>query len=107
VYNRREDIRSFLRTLRLRLDPDARTLGSFERLGSRKGRRVTQEEVAEAAGISRGWYALLESGAPVQASISLLDRLAVALNATAHERAMLFSLAIPELNTTVLWSMET
>jgi len=103
---RRDDIRSFLKALRQRLDPDTKLLGDHERLSSRRGRRVSQEEIAEAAGISRCWYALLEAGAPVNPSVPLLDRLAGALNATPHERAMLFSLGIPELGGLLIPTME-
>lgn len=94
---RHDDIRLFLRSLRRRLAPDTRVLGSHERLSSRRGRAVSQEELAEAVGVSRGWYALLENGAPIRPSISMLDRLAVALQATPQERATLFRLAIPAL----------
>jgi DNA-binding XRE family transcriptional regulator len=104
--DKREDVRSFLKTLRLRLDRDAKMLGKHERLGTRKGRPVSQEEIAEAAGVSRCWYAQLESGAPIQPSLSLLDRLAFALNATPHERATLFKLAIPELGSILVPTME-
>jgi transcriptional regulator with XRE-family HTH domain len=93
----RDDIRSLLRGLRQRLDPAANMLGEHERLGSRRGRAVSQEELAEAVGISRGWYAMLERGEPVQPSVSMLSRLANALNATRDERWRLFQLAIPEL----------
>jgi len=95
--DRREKLRSFLKALRRRLDPNTMLLGEHERISSRRGVRISQEEIAEAAGVSRGWYARLESGEPIQASVSLLDRLAGALNATPHERATLFSLAIPKL----------
>jgi transcriptional regulator with XRE-family HTH domain len=64
---------------------------------SRCGRPISQEELAEAIGVTRGWYCLLESGAPIQPSVSLIDRLASALGATLDERVVLFSLAIPEL----------
>jgi len=94
---RRENLRSFLKGLRCRLDPDTTLLGEQERVSTRWGRRVSQEEVAEAVGVSRGWYVALESGAPIRPSLPLLARVANALNATPHERAMLFSLAIPEL----------
>jgi DNA-binding XRE family transcriptional regulator len=94
---RSNDISALLRGLRLRIDPHTRTLGEHERLDSRRGRRVSQEELAEAIGVSRCWYGLLETGAPVQPSISLLNRLAIALGATDVERATLFGLAIPEL----------
>ena len=98
VPDRREDLRSFLKTLRRRLDPHTALLGAHERISTRRGRRVSQEEIAEAVGVSRGWYASLENGLPIRASVSLLDRIAHALNATPHERAMLFILAIPELS---------
>ena len=104
--DRRENIASFLKALRLRLDPNAKVLGEHERTCSRRGRRVTQEEIAEAVGVSRGWYALLESGAPIQPSVPLLDRLAGTLNATPRERALLFGLAIPELSTLLFHAME-
>jgi DNA-binding XRE family transcriptional regulator len=91
-------VRSLLRGLRRRLDPATPTLGEHERLSSRCGRCVSQEELAEAVGVSRGWYASLERGAPVRPSVSLLSRVASALNATPAERLELFALAIPELH---------
>ena len=96
--SRLEHLRSFLKTLRQRLDPHTAILGEHERISTRRGRRVSQEEIAEAIGVSRGWYVSLESGKPIQCSIACLARLAAALNATPPERAMLFSLAVPELN---------
>lgn len=92
-----EDRREFLLSLRTRIDPASTTLGSYERLKSRWGRPVTQEELSEAIGVSRGWYARLESGKPVTPSISMLHRIADALKATPRERALLFRLAIPAL----------
>ena len=94
----------FLLGLRHRIDPAAETLGSYERLESRRGRPVTQEEVSEAIGVSRGWYARLESGKPVQPSIAMLLRLAEVLRATPRERAQLFRLAIPALQDLTLCS---
>jgi len=90
------DIGSFLNGLRGRIDSGTPTLGEYHRLKSRRGKRVSQEEVAEAVGVSRGWYQRLESGA-IRPSISLLDRVAGALNATPDERTRLFRLAIPAL----------
>jgi transcriptional regulator with XRE-family HTH domain len=86
-----------LRTLRRRVPRDAASLGSWKRLPARRGRRVTQEEIAEAVGVSRNWYRMLESGARVRASTKLLDRIANAFAFTAQERLELFVLAIPEL----------
>jgi transcriptional regulator with XRE-family HTH domain len=88
--------------MRLRLDPDTKMLGNHERVSSRRGRPISQEEIAEAAGVSRCWYAQLESGMPINPSVPLLDRLAGALNATPRERAMLFGLAIPELGSILI-----
>jgi DNA-binding XRE family transcriptional regulator len=88
---------TFLKMLRGRIPPDAATLGRYQRLPVRRGRRVTQEEIAELVGVTRGWYRLLESGASVRASMKLLDRLAQALVLTPDERMMLFTLAIPEM----------
>lgn len=93
-----DEIRSLLRELRCRLDPGAPALGEHERLGTRRGKAVSQEELAEAVGVSRGWYAMLERGEPIQPSIAMLSRLAGALNATRDERRALFALAIPELH---------
>jgi len=58
---------------------------------------VTQEEVAEAVGVSRVWYAMLESGAALNASPRLLRRLADALSLSDSHREVLFRLALPEL----------
>jgi transcriptional regulator with XRE-family HTH domain len=58
---------------------------------------VTQGELAEAIGVSREWYAVLESVARTRTSTALLSRLADALMVTPDERARLFHLALPEL----------
>jgi DNA-binding XRE family transcriptional regulator len=97
-----EQIRSLLRGLRSRLDPAIPALGEHRRLSTRRGKIVSQEELAEAVGVSRGWYAMLERGEPVQPSLAMLNRVARALNATRDERVTLFQLAIPELQG--LWS---
>ena len=86
-----------LRSLRNRVSPDVVTLGSYERATRRCGRSITQEELAEAIGTTREWYAMLESGKRVRASTALLDRLADVLGLDANERANLFNAAIPEL----------
>jgi DNA-binding XRE family transcriptional regulator len=88
---------SFLKTRRQSIPPDSVTLGSWERLPMRRGRRVTQEEIAEAVGISRNWYRRLESGDAPRASAKLLDRLAKAFQFTLEERTNLFMLGIPEI----------
>jgi len=90
-------LKTFLKHHRLRIDPQAPALGPYTRLPMRRGRRVTQQELAESIGISRVWYATLESGSAVRTSSVLLDRLAAALMVSPHERAVLFDLALPEL----------
>jgi transcriptional regulator with XRE-family HTH domain len=70
-------------------------LGPHLRLPVRRGKLVTQEEIAEAIGVSRVWYAMLESGAALRASPKLLARLASALSLSDDDREMLFKLARP------------
>ena len=94
------DLGTFLKSRRHRIDPGVGALGTYERTAVRRGRRVTQEELAEAIDSSRVWYAMLESGATLRTSPQLLDRLSQALMLDADERAELFSLAIPELKRT-------
>lgn len=95
---RTAELPALLRFFRQRVDPHVRDLGSYTRLPSRLGRRVTQEELAEAIGVTREWYALLECGAASsRASIGLLNRLADALMLAPPEQAVLFRLALPEL----------
>lgn len=98
------DFASFLRTRRESIPPDTGTLGSWKRLPARRGRRITQEEIAEAVGISRNWYRRLESGDAPRASAKLLNRLASVLGINSIERSSLFELAIPELSTAKLQS---
>jgi transcriptional regulator with XRE-family HTH domain len=94
---RRSELALLLRLLRQRIDPHVRSLGSFVRHSGRLGKFVTQQELAEAIGVTREWYAALESAAPPRTSTSLIDRLADALMVTAEERERLFRLAVPEL----------
>ncbi len=55
--------------------------------------------MAEAIGVSRVWYAMLESDAELRASPGLLNRLAKALALSDVDRDTLFRLALPELST--------
>ncbi|MDB5040564.1 MAG: transcriptional regulator [Candidatus Eremiobacteraeota bacterium] len=93
----RSELALFLKFLRRRVDGDVPDLGPHPRLPSRLGKRVTQEELAEAIGVSREWYGMLESAATTRPSPALVERLADALAATPPERARLFQLALPEL----------
>jgi transcriptional regulator with XRE-family HTH domain len=88
---------AFLKMLRRRIPPETVALGSWRRLPVRCGRRVSQEEIAEAVGVSRNWYRRLESGSSARASTKLLDRLAAVFAFTTEERIKLFVLAIPEI----------
>jgi transcriptional regulator with XRE-family HTH domain len=88
-----------LRQARRAIPADAASLGNVLRFPHRVGRSVSQEEVAEAVGISRVWYATLESGRAARASIALLEKLANVLMLTAEQRTAVFQLAVPELST--------
>jgi len=94
--NLRSDLALFLKFLRQRVDPDVRVLGPNARRPARLGKRVTQEELAEAIGVSREWYAQLETAAATRASPGLLERIADALMVAPEERAILFQLGVPE-----------
>jgi transcriptional regulator with XRE-family HTH domain len=87
---------AFLKRQRLALDPRTSRLGTYVRLPVRIGRSITQEEVAEAAGITRNWYALLELDAG-RASAALASRLAHVFNLKAAERLTLIGLASPDI----------
>ena len=91
-------LKGLLRHFRVRIDPDLESLGPHQRSPARRGKRVSQEEVAEGIGVSRTWYGLLESERPARVSVYLLDRLAALLMLSPGERATLFALALPELD---------
>jgi transcriptional regulator with XRE-family HTH domain len=95
--NDHERMSALLRRCRTRIAPGRASLGRYLRLPCRIGKAVTQEEVAEAVGISRQWYARLESERPVRVSSSVLARIADALMMSPAERTALFRLALPEL----------
>jgi predicted ATPase/DNA-binding XRE family transcriptional regulator len=90
---------AFLKEQRRHIPRDATTLGRYKRLPLRHGKVVTQEELAEAIGVSRVWIAKLESGAAVSTSQRLLARLVDALALSAEHRKVLFNLALPALAT--------
>jgi transcriptional regulator with XRE-family HTH domain len=91
-------IGAFLKEHRRLVPREATALGPYPRLPIRRGKFVTQEEIAEAIGVSRVWYAMLESGAALRASRKLLARLASALSLSDEVREMLFKLAPPDLS---------
>jgi transcriptional regulator with XRE-family HTH domain len=92
---RRREIADFLRTRRMRRQP--------EELGLPRGRRrrtpgLRREEVAAAAGVSAEWYTWLEQAREVRPSSEVLTRIGVALRLEPHETRHLLTLggyAIP------------
>ena len=92
----RDHLRTLLKGLRRRVDPATTTLGEHERLSCRRGRSVSQEELAD-----RWRQPRLVCHARTGRTRSAVDldarRLARALGATREERWALFQLAIPEL----------
>jgi transcriptional regulator with XRE-family HTH domain len=97
---RRKRLAVFLLDKRKSVQASAK-VGTYTRRDDRIGRPFTQEEVAEALGVSRQWYGALEMGSSVRASTALLDRIAKLFSLPDEERATLFSLAIPELAVTL------
>jgi transcriptional regulator with XRE-family HTH domain len=87
----------FLKERRRLIPRESVSLGPHPRPPARYGKSVTQEEVAEAIGVSRVWYAMLESGAALRSSPQLLSRLADVLSLSNSDRKELFRLALPEL----------
>jgi transcriptional regulator with XRE-family HTH domain len=102
-----ERLGGFLRWCRARIAPESASLGAFLRLPMHIGKTVTQEEVAEAAGISRQWYARLEGDRPMRVSATVLRRIADALMMDSAERAAVFRLALPELRSASLTDRST
>jgi hypothetical protein len=84
---------------RRRLDPWMTALGDFVRRPERVGKPVTQEELAEAVGVTRVWYAKLERCVEVKASPGLVRRLADVFMLDEAKRIALFQAAIPVLRT--------
>ena len=84
-----EDLPSFLRRCRERLDPEAFGLGG----NRRRTPGLRREEVAQRANASVTWYTWLEQGREGTPSADMLDRLSRALVLSADEREHLFLLA--------------
>jgi transcriptional regulator with XRE-family HTH domain len=93
---RRVALRAFLGECRARIKPEDAGL----RLpGRRRVPGLRREEVAQLAGVSAAWYALLETARDIRVSPRMLDRVASALQLAADEKLYLFSLAIAEMPT--------
>jgi transcriptional regulator with XRE-family HTH domain len=87
---RRREIANFLRTRRMRRQP--------EELGLPRGRRrrtpgLRREEVATAAGVSAEWYTWLEQAREVRPSADVLSRIGAALRLEPGESRHLLTLA--------------
>jgi transcriptional regulator with XRE-family HTH domain len=82
----------FLRSRRGRLTPAAAGITSY---GARRVEGLRREELAQLAGVSATYYTRLEQGQSTNASHSVLDALARALQLDDDERAHLNDLASP------------
>ena len=102
-----ERLSGLLKRCRARIANECASLGPYLRVPMRVGKTITQEEVAEATGISRQWYALLESDHLTRVSPTVLARIADALMMDSSERAALFRLAVPELHSAPLTTRST
>lgn len=96
----------FLKRSRLAIPVDSTTVGRFVRDKNRIGKIVSQEEFAEAIGVSRAWYGLLETGR-VQASIALIDRICDALTLDEQRRITLIALALPAFSQLIFKAITT
>src|SRR5579875_1103829 len=86
----RTELRSFLRAKRALISPDSVRLPE---IGRRRVPGLRREELASVAGVGLTWYTWLEQGRPIQASRTMLQRVASALRLSPPETAYLFSLA--------------
>jgi len=68
-----------MKSRRRAIPPEARLIGEYKRGARRIGRPVTQEELAEALGISREWYCALENGKFSDVSPELIGKVALVL----------------------------
>ena len=89
---RTDDIGEFLRARRATLTPDDLGITSY---GSRRVPGLRREELAQLAGVSATYYTRLEQGQSTNASESVIDSLARALNLNDDERTHLHDLARP------------
>ncbi|MFI5934211.1 helix-turn-helix domain-containing protein [Actinoplanes sp. NPDC051494] len=88
----RGELADFLRSRRARLRPDDVGLVSY---GARRVPGLRREELARLAGVSPIYYTRLEQGQSLNASDSVIDALAGALELSDAERAHLYALARP------------
>ena len=91
-----DDLGAFLRSRRARLTPEHVGLATF---GARRVPGLRREELAQLAGVSATYYTRLEQGQSTNASESVIEALARALELDDDERAHLHRLARPGLAT--------
>jgi transcriptional regulator with XRE-family HTH domain len=82
------DLLGDIKQRRQAIPPEAVVIGEYQRRPQRIGRPVTQEELAEALGISREWYCNLENGKCTEASPELVKKIALALHDRRATRRM-------------------
>jgi len=87
------ELGEFLRLRRAALQPEDVGVVGY---GARRVPGLRREELAMLAGVSATYYTRLEQGLSVNASESVIDSIARALNLTPDERAHLFDLARPQ-----------
>ena len=87
-----DDLGAFLRSRRARLTPEHVGIASF---GARRVPGLRREELAQLAGVSATYYTRLEQGQSTNASESVIEALARALELDDDERAHLHRLARP------------
>lgn len=86
------ELGEFLRSRRDRLSPEAARVSSY---GRRRVSGLRREELAQLAGVSMTYLTRLEQGQSQNASDSVIEALARALQLDPDERAHLFALARP------------
>ncbi|RNB85047.1 transcriptional regulator [Brevibacillus fluminis] len=89
-HTRRQELSAFLKAQRAKILPQSVGLAPGTR---RRTPGLRREEVAQLAGVSLTWYTWLEQGRDIQASKSVLDAIATALQLTIDERKYLHALA--------------
>ncbi|MBW8805013.1 MAG: helix-turn-helix domain-containing protein [Catenulisporales bacterium] len=87
---RREELASFLRSRRERLDPEVMGLPTGTR---RRTPGLRREEVAQLAGVGVTWYTWLEQGRQINVSVQVLDAVARTLKLDQAETEHLYQLA--------------
>ncbi|HYZ17632.1 MAG TPA: helix-turn-helix transcriptional regulator [Candidatus Acidoferrum sp.] len=97
-----ERLSALLKRCRARIRPERPSLGPYLRPPKRIGKAVTQEDIAEAVGITRQWYERLENDRAARVSSIVLGRIADALMMDSAERSALFRFAVPEMRATSL-----